>query len=106
MRRKDNDCFCSSSDIKCWWHALKDVKVTNSMKKMDENVDLKTILDSLPMKIDENVDLETILDSLPTSKCVFGLALDIIDFDRIDYGRIDFIRIDFSIIDLCLDTVM
>jgi hypothetical protein len=35
---------------------------------MDENVDLKTILDSLPMKIDENVDLETILDSLPTSK--------------------------------------
>ncbi|WJX30260.1 hypothetical protein P8452_18822 [Trifolium repens] len=68
MRRKDNDCFCSSSDIKCWWHDLKDVKVTNSMKKMDENVDLKTILDSLPMKIDENVDLETILDSLPTSK--------------------------------------
>ncbi|KAK2452032.1 FBD-associated F-box protein [Trifolium repens] len=67
MRRKDCDCFCSSSDIKCWWHDLKDVKVTNSMK-MDENVDLKTILDSLPMKIDENVDLETILDSLPTSK--------------------------------------
>jgi hypothetical protein len=47
MRRKDNDCFCSSSDIKCWWHDLKDVKVTSSMK-MDENVDLETILYSLP----------------------------------------------------------
>jgi hypothetical protein len=25
---------------KCWWHDLKDVKVTNSMK-ISENVDLK-----------------------------------------------------------------
>jgi hypothetical protein len=76
MRRKDNDCFCSSSDIKCWWHALKNVKVTNSMKKMDENVDLKTILDSLPMKIDENDDLKTILDSLPTSRETISFMLE------------------------------
>jgi hypothetical protein len=76
MRRKDNDCFCSSSDIKCWWHDLKDVKVTNSMKKMDENVDLKTILDSLPMKIDENDDLKTILDSLPTSRETISFMLE------------------------------
>jgi hypothetical protein len=47
MRRKDDDCFCSSMDTKCWWHDLKDVKVTNSMK-ISENVDLKTMLDSLP----------------------------------------------------------
>jgi hypothetical protein len=47
MRRKDNDCFCSSNSTKCWWHDLKDVKIANSMKN-DENVDLKTMLDSLP----------------------------------------------------------
>ncbi|GAU27396.1 hypothetical protein TSUD_356310 [Trifolium subterraneum] len=41
--RKDDDCFCRSSDTKCWWHNLKDVKVTNSMKT-DETVDLKTML--------------------------------------------------------------
>jgi hypothetical protein len=46
MRRKDNDCFCRSSDTKCWWHGLKDVKVTCSMK-IDENVDLKTMTESL-----------------------------------------------------------
>ncbi|KAK2353035.1 FBD-associated F-box protein [Trifolium repens] len=45
MRRKDDKCFCSSNDTKCWWHDLKDVKVINSMK-IDENIDLKTVLDS------------------------------------------------------------
>jgi len=40
------------------------------------------------------------------SKCVFGLILDIIDFERIDSDRIDYDRIDFEIIDLCLDTIM
>jgi hypothetical protein len=47
MRRKDDDCFCSSYRIKCWWHDLKDVKAINSTK-IDENVGLKTVLDSLP----------------------------------------------------------
>jgi len=37
---------------------------------------------------------------------VFGLILDIIDFERIDSDRIDYDRIDFEIIDLCLDTIM
>ncbi|WJX86352.1 hypothetical protein P8452_68670 [Trifolium repens] len=47
MRRKEDDCFCSSSDTKCWWHNLKDdVTVTSSMK-IHKNVDLKTILESL-----------------------------------------------------------
>jgi hypothetical protein len=47
MERKGGDCFCISCDTKCWWHGLKDVKVTSSMK-IDENVDLKTISESLP----------------------------------------------------------
>ncbi|GAU27395.1 hypothetical protein TSUD_356300 [Trifolium subterraneum] len=55
MRRKDEDCFCSSSDSKCWWHDLKDVKFINSMN-IGENVDLKPMLDSLPTL--ENVDYE------------------------------------------------
>jgi hypothetical protein len=46
MRKKENDCFCSSDDTKCWWHDLKDVKVTSTVK-IDENVDFKTILESL-----------------------------------------------------------
>ncbi|XP_045812482.1 F-box/LRR-repeat protein 13-like [Trifolium pratense] len=48
MRRKEDECFCTSDNTRCWWHGLKDVKVTrSSMKKMDENVDFKTILESL-----------------------------------------------------------
>jgi len=36
-----------------------------------------------------------------SNQCVFGSALDIIDYDIIDSDRIDFERID-----LCLDTIM
>ncbi|KEH18289.1 hypothetical protein MTR_8g015670 [Medicago truncatula] len=46
MERKSSDCFCISCDTKCWWHGLKDVKVTSSMK-IDENVDLKSFLEWL-----------------------------------------------------------
>jgi hypothetical protein len=46
MRKKDV-CFCISADAKCWWHGLKDVKVTSSMK-IDENVSFNTILESSP----------------------------------------------------------
>jgi hypothetical protein len=46
MERKEDGCFCGSSDTKCWWHGLKDVKVTSSMK-IDENVDFKTMLELL-----------------------------------------------------------
>jgi len=37
--------------------------------------------------------------------CVFGSALNRIDYDRIDSDIIDFVRIDFERIDLCLDTI-
>ncbi|MED6156180.1 hypothetical protein PIB30_012195 [Stylosanthes scabra] len=47
MGRKEGKCHCSSSNTKCWWHALKIVKVTCSFK-FDENADLKSILDALP----------------------------------------------------------
>jgi hypothetical protein len=48
MERKGDDCFCSSSDTKCWWHGLKNVKVISSMK-IDENIDFKTKLELLPI---------------------------------------------------------
>ncbi|XP_061339864.1 F-box/FBD/LRR-repeat protein At1g51370-like isoform X2 [Gastrolobium bilobum] len=47
MGRKEDNCFCSSGHTKCWWHGLKDVKVTSSIKT-DENVDFKTMLDAFP----------------------------------------------------------
>ncbi|XP_027336473.1 F-box/FBD/LRR-repeat protein At1g78750-like [Abrus precatorius] len=47
MDRKEDKCFCRSGHTKCWWHGLKDVKVTSSVKT-DENVDFKTMLDALP----------------------------------------------------------
>jgi hypothetical protein len=47
MRIKEDECFCASNNIKCWWHGVKDVKVTRNSMKMDRNVDFKTILESL-----------------------------------------------------------
>ncbi|XP_045812481.1 F-box/LRR-repeat protein 13-like [Trifolium pratense] len=52
MRRKEGECFCSFHDTKCWWHDLKDVKVT---MKMDENVDFKTFLESLDLAPYESI---------------------------------------------------
>ncbi|MCH80935.1 F-box/LRR-repeat protein [Trifolium medium] len=57
MERKGDDCFCSSSDAKCWWHGLKDVKIRSSMK-IEEEVDLKTMLESYPFGENINFMLE------------------------------------------------
>ncbi|XP_057736167.1 FBD-associated F-box protein At5g60610-like [Arachis stenosperma] len=55
MGRKEGKCHCSSSNTKCWWHALKIVKVICSFK-VDENADFKTMLDALPTcYADENI---------------------------------------------------
>ncbi|KAI4328638.1 hypothetical protein L6164_020974 [Bauhinia variegata] len=32
--RKLDECYCNSSDIKCWWHGLKDVKVTRTLENV------------------------------------------------------------------------
>jgi hypothetical protein len=48
MERKGDDCFCSSSDTKCWWHGLKNVNVISSLM-IDENIDFKTMLELLPI---------------------------------------------------------
>ncbi|CAJ1950999.1 unnamed protein product [Sphenostylis stenocarpa] len=45
--RKEDECFCSSGHTKCWWHGLKGVKVSSSVKT-DEKVDFKTMLEALP----------------------------------------------------------
>ncbi|WJX30004.1 hypothetical protein P8452_18589 [Trifolium repens] len=47
IKRKDDNCFCKSSVTKCWWHDLKDVMFATSTK-INENVDLKNMLESLP----------------------------------------------------------
>ncbi|XP_057732432.1 putative F-box/LRR-repeat protein At5g41840 isoform X2 [Arachis stenosperma] len=55
MGRKEGKCHCSSSNTKCWWHALKIVKVICTFK-IDENADFKTMLDALPTCCaDENI---------------------------------------------------
>ncbi|XLR43090.1 hypothetical protein HN51_027124 [Arachis hypogaea] len=43
----EEECHCSSSNSKCWWHALKSVKVLCTFK-IDENADFDTMLDALP----------------------------------------------------------
>jgi hypothetical protein len=63
MRRREVECFCSSYETKCWWHDLKDVKVTSSIK-MNENVDFnfKTILESLPVSFESREFIKFKLD--------------------------------------------
>ncbi|MED6185425.1 hypothetical protein PIB30_056956 [Stylosanthes scabra] len=53
MGRKEGKCHCSSSNTKCWWHALKIVNVACSLK-IDENGDFKTMLDALPKRYNED----------------------------------------------------
>ncbi|XLQ99014.1 hypothetical protein S83_065213, partial [Arachis hypogaea] len=43
----EEECHCSSSNSKCWWHTLKSVKVLFTFK-IDENADFDTMLDALP----------------------------------------------------------
>lgn len=40
-----DECFCSSSHTKCWWHDLKGVKVISPMM-IGENVDFKTMIET------------------------------------------------------------
>ncbi|WJX25811.1 hypothetical protein P8452_14813 [Trifolium repens] len=52
IKRKDDNCFCKSSVTKCWWHGLKDVMFATSTK-IDENVNLMTMLESLPPSMEK-----------------------------------------------------
>ncbi|KAK7255546.1 hypothetical protein RIF29_28959 [Crotalaria pallida] len=45
--RKDDSC-CSSSEIKCWWHFLKDLKVSSSFRKCNAADDFKSLLEAFP----------------------------------------------------------
>ncbi|KAG4399247.1 hypothetical protein AAZX31_08G193600 [Glycine max] len=47
MGRKEEECFCGYGHTKCWWHGLKDVKVSSS-RKSEESIDFKTLFDALP----------------------------------------------------------
>ncbi|XP_072084208.1 uncharacterized protein [Arachis hypogaea] len=55
---------CSSNQMKCWWHDLKDVKVRSSPEKYKNLSDCEELLDSLPMNF-SSPDCEELLDSLP-----------------------------------------
>ncbi|XP_016177111.1 F-box/FBD/LRR-repeat protein At5g53840-like isoform X1 [Arachis ipaensis] len=66
---------CSSSQMKCWWHDLKEVKVRSSPKKYENLSDCEELLDSLPINffspnLQLNFELEW--DSLHTSSLSGG----------------------------------
>ncbi|MED6123404.1 hypothetical protein PIB30_048884 [Stylosanthes scabra] len=45
MGSKKGECYCSTLNRKCWWHALKIVKISYSCSFMiDENADFKAVL--------------------------------------------------------------
>ncbi|MED6215750.1 hypothetical protein PIB30_000754 [Stylosanthes scabra] len=47
MGSKKGECYCSSLNSKCWWHALKIVNISYSCSFMiDENADFKAVLDA------------------------------------------------------------
>ncbi|MED6129192.1 hypothetical protein PIB30_105478 [Stylosanthes scabra] len=48
MGSKKGECHCSSCNRKCWWHALKIVKISCSFMTDDENTDFKAMLDASP----------------------------------------------------------
>ncbi|XP_052109789.1 putative F-box/LRR-repeat protein At3g59160 [Arachis duranensis] len=61
---------CSSSQMKCWWHDLKDVKVRSSPKKYENLSDCEELLDSLPINFSSpnlQLNFELEWDSLHTS---------------------------------------
>ncbi|MED6156188.1 hypothetical protein PIB30_012203 [Stylosanthes scabra] len=45
MGSKKGECHCSSGNTKCWWHALKIVKISCSFMT-DQNADFKAMLDA------------------------------------------------------------
>ncbi|MED6227127.1 hypothetical protein PIB30_110514 [Stylosanthes scabra] len=49
MGIKKGECHCSSSDTKCWWHALKIVNISCSFMT-NQNIDFKAMLDVWPSK--------------------------------------------------------
>ncbi|RYR40557.1 hypothetical protein Ahy_A09g046297 isoform D [Arachis hypogaea] len=67
---KEEERCCSSSQMKCWWHDLKDVKVRSSPKKYENLRDCEAFLDSLPINFSSptlHLNFELEWDSLHTS---------------------------------------
>ncbi|QHO33371.1 Putative F-box/FBD/LRR-repeat protein [Arachis hypogaea] len=61
---------CSSSQMKCWWHDLKDVKVRSYPEKYENLSDCEALLDSLPINFSFRalrLNFELEWDSLHTS---------------------------------------
>ncbi|KAK7255061.1 hypothetical protein RIF29_28463 [Crotalaria pallida] len=54
-RKEDAHC-CSSDEIKCWWHFLKDVKVSSSFRKHNVADDIKSLLEAFPTLSSEEED--------------------------------------------------
>ncbi|MED6133376.1 hypothetical protein PIB30_027801 [Stylosanthes scabra] len=48
MGRRKGECHCSSSDTKCWWHALKIVNISRSFRT-NQNIDFKDMRDVWPL---------------------------------------------------------
>lgn len=56
---KVDNCFCSNT--RCWWHHIKQVKVISSMN-MDDNVDFKTMLDTMLSVLNPEHNLRFMLE--------------------------------------------
>ncbi|KAL4286049.1 hypothetical protein AHAS_Ahas19G0047300 [Arachis hypogaea] len=52
MGSEKGECYCSSGDRKCWWHALKIVSISCSFMT-DENADFKAMLDASARSFEE-----------------------------------------------------
>nr|XP_025677961.1 F-box/LRR-repeat protein At3g58900 [Arachis hypogaea] len=52
MGSEKGECYCSSGDRKCWWHALKIVNISCSFMT-DENADFKAMLDASARSFEE-----------------------------------------------------
>ncbi|MED6212899.1 hypothetical protein PIB30_087903 [Stylosanthes scabra] len=52
MGSKKEECHCSSSDTKCWWHALKIVEISSSFMT-NQNMDVKDMRDVWQLFCDE-----------------------------------------------------
>ncbi|MED6185428.1 hypothetical protein PIB30_056959 [Stylosanthes scabra] len=53
MGNKRGECYCSSYNRKCWWHALKIAKFSCSFMAADEDADFKAMLDASPNSHEE-----------------------------------------------------
>ncbi|KAI4353119.1 hypothetical protein L6164_002091 [Bauhinia variegata] len=41
LSSEKHECYCSSRDIKCWWHTLKDVQITKKVREVHDEITIQ-----------------------------------------------------------------